>query len=313
MQSVTWAQEFNESREIYMDRTPIDMTGKVCLITGGTSGIGWVTASRLAQFGASVILVGRNRRRGRLAVSRLRDEHGIRTVEFIQTDLSSLQEVRDLVEEFHNRYDRLDILVNNAGTTLLTRRMSPDGYEMTLAVNHLSHFLLTNLLLDTLKSSAPSRVIHVSSGSHRRAGIQFDDLQSAKRYWIMDAYGQSKLANVLFAYELARRVEGTGITSNAVHPGFVSTNMGRDNGWFIHKLIRLAMRFSGISPEEGAQTILYLATSPEVECVSGKYFYEMKPLKSSAHSYDLDTARRLWQVSEQLVGLLPSQLGLHPA
>jgi NAD(P)-dependent dehydrogenase (short-subunit alcohol dehydrogenase family) len=289
-----------------MDLAPIDMTGKVCLITGGTSGIGWVTASRLAQFGASVIVVGKNRSRGQLAVSRIREEQGGHTVEFIQTDLSSLQEVRDLVEDFHKRYDRLDVLVNNAGTTLLIRRLSPDGYEMTLAVNHLSHFLLTNLLLDTLKSSAPSRVIHVSSGSHRGAEIRFNDLQSEKKYWIITAYGQSKLANVLFAYELARRVEGTGVTSNAVHPGFVSTNMGRDNGWFIHKLIRLAMRFSGISPEEGAQTILYLATSPEVECVTGKYFYERKPVKSSANSYDLDTARRLWQVSEQLVGHLAS-------
>jgi len=289
-----------------MDLAPIDMTGKVCLITGGTSGIGWVTASRLAQFGASVIVVGKNRSRGQLAVSRIREEQGGHTVEFIQTDLSSLQEVRDLVEDFHKRYDRLDVLVNNAGTTLLIRRLSPDGYEMTLAVNHLSHFLLTNLLLDTLKSSAPSRVIHVSSGSHRGAEIRFNDLQSEKKYWIITTYGQSKLANVLFAYELARRVEGTGVTSNAVHPGFVSTNMGRDNGWFIHKLIRLAMRFSGISPEEGAQTILYLATSPEVECVTGKYFYERKPVKSSANSYDLDTARRLWQVSEQLVGHLAS-------
>jgi len=227
----------------------------------------------------------------------------VETVEFIKTDLSVLQEVRELVDEFKTRYHRLDVLVNNAGTTLLSRRLSADGYEMTLAVNHLSHFLLTNLLLDTLKASAPCRVINVSSGSHRRGEIKFNDLQSEKKYRIMHAYGQSKLANVLFTYELARRLERTGVTANAVHPGFVSTNMGRDNGWFVHKLIRLVMLFTGISPEEGARTMVYLATSPEVKGVTGKYFYEMKPVKSSPRSYDPETARRLWQISEKLVGL----------
>ena len=289
-----------------MVTAPIDMTGKVCLITGGTSGIGWATAYELARFGASVILVGRNRKRGMLAVTRVQEELEVDTVEFIQTDLSVLQEVRKLVEEFKTRYHRLDVLVNNAGTNLLTRRLSADGYEMTLAVNHLSHFLLTNLLLDTIKASAPSRVINVSSGSHHRGEIRFSDLQSEKGYRFMRAYGQSKLANVLFTYELARNLEKTGVTANAMHPGFVSTNMGRDNGWIIHKLTRLIMLFTGISPEEGARTMVYLATSPEVKAVTGKYFYEMKPVKSSPSSYDPETAGRLWQVSEKLVALAPS-------
>jgi NAD(P)-dependent dehydrogenase (short-subunit alcohol dehydrogenase family) len=147
-------------------------------------------------------------------------------------------------------------------------------------------------------------VINVSSGSHKRADINFEDLQGEKKYWIMDIYGKSKLANVLFTYELARRLEATGVTANAVHPGFVSTNMGRDNGWLIHKLIRLAMLFNGISVKEGARTMVYLASSPEVETVSGKYYYEMKPVRSSRSSYDREAARRLWEVSEELVGIV---------
>jgi NAD(P)-dependent dehydrogenase (short-subunit alcohol dehydrogenase family) len=286
-----------------MDIAPVDMRGKVCLITGGTSGIGWVTAKELVQMGARVLVVGKNRKRGKMAAEAIRDEAGADTVEFFQTDLSSLQEVRDLVEVFKKEHSRLDVLVNNAGTTLINRRLSPDGYEMTLAVNHLSHFLLTNLLMDTLRSSAPSRVINVSSGSHWRGEINFDDLQSEKRYRFMRVYGNSKLANVLFTYELARRLDGVGVTANTVHPGFVSTNMGRDNGWFIHKMVRLVMIFSGISPQEGARTIVHLATFPEMVDVSGEYFYDMKSVKSSPGSYDLDTARRLWEVSEKLVGL----------
>lgn len=288
-------------KDIQMEIAPTDMTGKVCLITGGTSGIGWVTAYELARLGANVIVVGKNRKRGMVAVTRIQDGLRVDTVEFIQTDLSVLQEVRDLVELFKTRHQRLDVLVNNAGTTLLVRRLSADGNEMTLAVNHLGHFLLTNLLLDRLRTSSPSRVINVSSGSHWRGEIKFDDLQSEKKYRFMRVYGQSKLANVLFTYELARRLDGSGITANAVHPGFVSTNMGRDNGWFIHKMVRLVMLLKGISPEEGAKTMIYLATSPEVKSQTGKYFYEMKSVKSSSSSYDLETARRLWEVSEALV------------
>jgi NAD(P)-dependent dehydrogenase (short-subunit alcohol dehydrogenase family) len=286
-----------------MDGEPREMASKVCLITGGTSGVGLETASALAQQGATVLVVGKNEKRGSAAVARLSNVLGNNGIEFLKTNLSSLQQVQDLAEAVKTDYKQLDVLVNNAGTTLLRRRQSADGHEMTLAVNHLSHFLLTNLLLDTLKSSAPSRVINVSSGSHRRADINFDDLQSEKKYWIMDVYAQSKLANVLFTYELARRLEGTGVTANAVHPGFVSTNMGRDNGWFIHKLIRLAMFFRGISSEEGARTMIHLASSPEVDGITGKYFYDMKPMRSSRSSYDRETARRLWKVSEELVGL----------
>ena len=286
--------------------SPVDMKGKVCIITGATSGIGWVTAYRLSQWGATVILLGRDVKRGLAAVDQIRKECGNGNSEFIRTDLAAQQNIRQFVEEFMERYDRLDVLVNNAGTTLLTRKMSVDGYEMTFAVNHLSHFLLTNLLIDVLKASAPCRVVNVSSGSHRRATMNFDDLHGRSGYRIMRAYGQSKLANILFTYELAGRLEGTGIAVNALHPGFVVTNLGQDNGWLVHKIIRLAMRLKGISPEEGAQTILYLATSPEVEGVTGKYFYQMRPVKSSQNSYDPETSLRLWEISEKLTGLTTS-------
>jgi NAD(P)-dependent dehydrogenase (short-subunit alcohol dehydrogenase family) len=284
----------------------IDMNGKVCVVTGGTSGIGWVSAYTLAQWGAHVVMIGRDRKRGLEAVERIHQESRGGKAEFAPVDLSAKVEVQKFVDGFLENHDRLDVLINNAGTTLLNRKLSVDGYEMTFAVNHLGHFLLTNLLLDTLKDSAPSRVINVSSDSHRGAKIDFDNLQGQSGYWVFKAYGQSKLANVLFTYELARHLDGTGVTVNAVHPGFVLTNMGRDNGWLIHKLVRMVMRLKGISTEEGAQTILYLAASPEVKGVTGKYFYKLKSVKSSSVSYDLVTARKLWQVSEELTGLAAS-------
>jgi NAD(P)-dependent dehydrogenase (short-subunit alcohol dehydrogenase family) len=289
-----------------MALSPVDMSNKVCIVTGGTSGIGWVTTFQLAQWGATVLLIGRDLQRGLGAEERIRSEAGNRSVKFFQTDLAAQDQIHQFVSAFHQGYDRLDVLVNNAGITLLTRRLSEAGVEMTFAVNHLGHFLLTNLLLNTLKESAPSRVINVSSGSHRGAQIDFDNLRGESGYRGLQAYGQSKLANVLFTYELARRMEGTGVTVNAVHPGFVLTNLGRDNGWLIHKIIRLAMRLRGISSEEGAETLIYLATSPELERVTGKYFHKIKPVETSPQSYNSDTALRLWEISEELTGLGPS-------
>jgi NAD(P)-dependent dehydrogenase (short-subunit alcohol dehydrogenase family) len=286
-----------------MALSPLDMSTKNCIVTGGTSGIGRITASRLAQWGATVLLIGRDIKRGLEAEEHIRRESRNQNVRFFSTDLSVQSQIHHFVETFHQEYDRLDVLVNNAGVTLLTRRLSLDGIEMTFAINHLGHFLLTNLLLDTLKASAPSRVINVSSASHRGAKIDFDHLRGGSGYQGLRAYGQSKLANVLFTYELARRMEGTGVTVNAVHPGFVRTHLGRDNGWLIHKIIRLIMRWKGISPEEGAKTLIYLATSPEVEKITGKYFYRMKPMQTSLQSYDLEMALRLWKISEELTGL----------
>jgi NAD(P)-dependent dehydrogenase (short-subunit alcohol dehydrogenase family) len=217
-------------------------------------------------------------------------------------DFSDLAQVRQLAEEFKRRHSKLHVLVNNAGVLMITRRYSVDGYEMMFAVNHLAHFLLTMLLLDTIKSSAPARIINVSSGSHRRAKLDFDDLHGKERFHPGTFYGNSKLANVLFTYELARRLEGTSVTANALHPGFIRTNMAANNGWFVRLVLPL-IHMSSLTPEQGAKTNIYLASSPEVEGVTGKYFINCKQVPSSRASHNLETALRLWEESLALTGL----------
>lgn len=278
------------------------MQGKVCLVTGATSGIGLETALELARQGADVVLVGRNKQRGEAARHKVTKEGESENVKYFQADLSSREQVHALVRQFKAHFSRLDVLVNNAGTVILRRRVNSEGQEMTLAINHLGHFLLTNLLEDVLNASAPARVINVSSASHRGARINFEDLHSVKNYNGMRAYGQSKLANVLFTYELDRRWNSEAITVNALHPGFVSTNLGRENGWLFHALARMVM-LVGKSAENGAQTTNYLAISPQVDGVSGKYFKEKQEVRSSSLSYDIEVAKRLWEVSEELVDL----------
>ncbi len=206
------------------------MRGKLCMVTGATSGIGRVTAQVLAQAGAEVVVVGRNREKSEATVDRIKQQTGNSAVEYMLADLSSQTAIRQLAETFKRQHERLNVLVNNAGAFFLWRQESVDGIEMTFALNHLGYFLLTNLLLDTLKASAPARVINVSSGSHRGETINFNHFQGKRMYSGFRAYGESKLANILFTYELARRLEGTGITVNAIHPGFVATNIGTNNG-----------------------------------------------------------------------------------
>lgn len=278
------------------------LNGRICMVTGATGGIGAVTAQALARQGATVVVVGRSREKSVATVARIKEQTGNSEVEFMLADLSSQKEVRRLAERFKSRYRRLNVLVNNAGAIFRKRRETVDGFEMTFALNHLSHFLLTNLLLDTIKASAPARIINVSSESHRRAKMNFDDLQRRKKYGAMNAYGQSKLANVLFTYELARRLDGSGVTANALHPGFVATNFGENMEGIFGLFVRLFHLF-GISPEQGAQTSIYLATSPEVEDVTGKYFEKKKAVQSSKISYDKAIAKKLWQVSAELSGL----------
>ncbi len=278
------------------------MSGKICMVTGATSGIGAVTARALAQQGATVIVVGRNPEKAAATVDHIKQQTGNPVVEFMLADLSSQKEIRQLVQQFKSRYHHLHVLVNNAGSIFLARQESVDGIEMTFALNHLGYFLLTNMLLDTLKVSAPSRIINVSALLHERAKINFDDLQNQKMYIGVQAYPQSKLCNLLFTYELARRLEGTGVTVNALHPGVVATNLGVNNnriGRLLRRLINLAL----ISPEEGAQTIIYLATAPNVEAVTGQYFVKQKAVSSSEASYDRAAAKRLWRVSAELTGL----------
>jgi NAD(P)-dependent dehydrogenase (short-subunit alcohol dehydrogenase family) len=278
------------------------MRGKVCMVTGATSGIGLVTAQALARQGATVIVVGRNRERGVATVKRIQQETGNAAVDWMVADLSVQVQVRQLVREFRERFARLDVLVNNAGALFARRSLSVDGIEMTFALNHLAYFLLTNLLLDTLKASAPARIVNVASAAHRGAQINFADVQGQRRYSGWRAYAQSKLANLLFTYELARRLEGTGVTANALHPGFVATNFGRSNRGLVSLIIRVS-QLAAISPEQGAQTIIYLATAPEVEGTSGKYFVKLRVVPSSEASYDRDAAQRLWQVSATMTGL----------
>ncbi len=278
------------------------MKGKLCVVTGATSGIGRETALALARTGAAVVVVGRNREKSEFTVSSIKKETGNNAVEYMLADLSSQAEIHQLVESFKSRHDRLDVLVNNAGSFFLFRKESVDGIEMFFALNHLAYFLLTNLFLDTIEASAPARIINVSSGSHKRAMINFDDLQNRRGYWGPRVYGESKLANVLFTYELARRLDGTGVTVNALHPGFVATNMGANNGWIV-RLVRPLMNLKAIDVEEGARTPVYLATSSEVEGVTGKYFYKCREVSSSEASHDEAVARRLWQVSAEMTGL----------
>jgi NAD(P)-dependent dehydrogenase (short-subunit alcohol dehydrogenase family) len=276
--------------------------GKVCLVTGATSGVGLVTAQALARQGATLIVVGRNPERGAATVSRIQHETGNSAVELIIADLSAQAQVRRLASEVQRRFTRLDVLINNAGALFLRRQLSPDGLEMTFALNHLAYFLLTNLLLDHLKASPAARIVNVSSEAHRGARLDFADLQGQHRYRGWRAYARSKLANILFTYALARRLEGTSVVANALHPGFVATNFGRNNRGITAVFFRIA-QLAAISPEQGAQTIIYLASSPEVKGITGAYFVKKKAVRSSQISYDRSAADRLWQVSAGLTAL----------
>ncbi len=280
------------------------MNNKICLVTGATAGIGLVTARELARTGATVVGVGRNPDKSAAVAQHIREQTGNPNVEFLLADLSAQKDVRALAQEFRQRYARLDVLVNNAGAVYLNRQESADGLELTFALNHLSYFLLTNLLLDMLKASAPARIVNVSSRAHiRTAGLNFDDLQTRRGYMAMDVYGKSKLCNVLFTNELARRLASANVTVNALHPGLVATNFFLNNGW-LGQLARPILNLISISPDDGAKTTLYLATSPQVEGVTGKYFDDQqREAPSSKASYDQAAQLRLWQVSEQLTGL----------
>jgi retinol dehydrogenase-12 len=278
------------------------MTGKVCLVTGTTSGIGKATAEALARRGATVVGVGRNPEKCEATTRWIRQRTGRDDVDFLHADLSSQAEIRALVRRFHDRYGRLDVLVNNAGAGFMRRQQSVDGIEMTFALNYLGYFLLTNLMLATLRHSAPARIINVSSDSHRYVTLDFNDLQERNRYYGIRAYPRSKLAILLFTHELARRLEGTGVTANALHPGFVATGAFAFRGPVGWTLRQLSRRLA-VSPEQGARTSIYLATAPEVEGITGGYFEKERLSWPSRASLDEAAARRLWGVSEEMTGL----------
>jgi len=278
----------------------MQMTGRTVLITGGTGGIGNATALGLATMGAHVAIIGRDRERTDEAAREIRAAGGGQVDAFV-ADLSSQAEVRRAADEVLQRLERLDVLVNSVGGYWKTRHVTADGLERTFALNHLAPFLLTNLLLDRLRQSAPARVVTVSSNAQGMGRIDFADLQKERPYSGSDAYNQSKLANVLFSYELARRLQGTAVTANAVHPGLVNTAFGGEDPGRAQRLLVPLLRPFMKSPAHGAATSIQLASDPAMEHVTGGYFANSQAKRSSKQSYDESTAARLWQVSADLV------------
>jgi retinol dehydrogenase-12 len=281
-----------------------ELEGKTMLITGATNGIGKVAALDLAKQGATIVIVGRNPEKTARVVQSIQDQSNNPAVDGLIADLSSISEVRNLARTYHQKNTHLHVLINNAGGIFADRQVSVDGYEYTFALNHLAYFTLTNLLLDMLTADAPSRIINVSSHAHVGASLDFNDLQNERHYGYggYRAYGQSKLANLLFTYELARRLSGTGVTVNAVHPGTVATGFGHNNGGAMELGMRVFHQFA-LTPQQGADILIYLASSPEVEGITGKYWTHRKAITSSTQSYDEQSQKRLWVLSAQMVGI----------
>lgn len=278
------------------------MKNKVCVVTGASSGIGKVTARALSEMGATVLLVCRNREKGEATLREIRSKTKDAAAELFVADLSSQDQIKELAADIETRHSHIDVLVNNAGAINPSLKLTADNIETTFAVNHLTYFLLANLLLDQLKAPPAARVINVSSQTHRYGTINFDDLGLEQNFNPMKAYAQSKLANLMFTYELSRRLAGTRVTVNALHPGGIATNFGKNlNGiaGFFFRSFGFLLR----SPERGAETVIWLATAPELEGVTGKYFFDKKEIRSSKVSYDDEISKRLWHVSEQLTGL----------
>ena len=285
------------------------MNGKVVIVTGANAGIGKAAALKLAEMGAHIIMVARDEVRGRVAQSEVKTASGSTRVDLLIADLSSQQSIRQLATSIQHGYERIDVLLNNAGGVFGERRLTIDGIEYTFALNHLGYFLLTLLLLDVLKRSAPARIVNVSSNAHTGGHINFDDLQGERKYSAFGAYSQSKLANVLFTYELARRLEGTGVTANCLHPGFVNTRFGRDGdlGGLMSRVLGVIAPLMARTPERGADTAVYLASDPQLAHVTGKYFDARKDTRSTSESYDSAIAQRLWTLSEEMTGISKRQ------
>jgi NAD(P)-dependent dehydrogenase (short-subunit alcohol dehydrogenase family) len=278
------------------------MQGKVVVITGATSGIGQVAAERLAGMGARLVLVARDKGRGEAALARLRQQAPGAAHSIHYADLSRLAEMKRVTAEVAAAEPRIDALINNAGALFSSRHVTKDGLELTFALNHMAYFVLTHGLRERLLASAPARVVNTASDAHERAGLDLDDLQSANGYSGFKAYGRSKLWNILYTRELARRLAGTGVTANCLHPGFVATRFGDQSGGLLSAVVRMAKLFA-ISSEEGAETLVYLASSPEVANVSGAYFYQCRPATPTKEAQDDAAAKRLWLETAKLAGL----------
>ena len=278
------------------------MKGKTVVITGGTSGIGEIAAERLAQMGARIVLIARDKSRGEATLARLHERApGLgHTVHY--ADLARIPEMKRVAAEIAHKEPRIDVLINNAGAMFSSRRFTEDGLEYTFALNHLAYFVVTEGLRERLLASLPARIVNTSSAAHQGARLDFDDLQSAKVSGAMKAYGRSKLCNILFTRELARRLHGTGVTANCLHPGFVSTRFGDQSGGVISRFVGLAKLFA-ISPEKGAETIIYLASTAAVTETTGEYFYKCRPITPSHAARDDRAALLLWERSAALAGL----------
>lgn len=280
-----------------------DLAGKTMLITGASSGIGLEAAVKLARRGAEVVLVARDKAKTEAAVAEIKQRSSSQKVSHLLHDFSTMAAVRECAKEYRAKHSRLDVLINNAGGVSDKRKVTADGFEQTFATNHLAGFLLTHLLLDMLKKSAPSRVVVTASIGHRRGTMDFDDLHFEKGgYSIMGAYGRSKLANVLFASELSRRLAGTGVVANSLHPGAVATPIWSKAPFWAKPALAIAKLFM-ISPEQGGDTLVHLAAAPEAATMSGLYFEKNQPVKPSRAARDEAAAKRLWEVSEKLTGI----------
>ncbi len=282
------------------------MKDKVCIVTGSNSGIGKETTLALANMGAKIIMVVRNLERGEQARGEIVNETGNKTLVLMHCDLSSFESINKFTKEFLGSYDKLDVLINNAGAVFSKRQTTVDGFERTLAVNYLGPFLLTKKLLPLLKLSAPSRVINLSSGLHKSAKIDFDDLQSTKNYDGMKVYAAAKLMVIMYTYELARRLEDTGVTVNVAQPGFVATNLGRNSGSLLSYLMFKMVRPLQISAKKGAETSVYLASSEKVKGVTGKCFSKLKETATAQVSYDQEKQKLLWNKTSELLELPPT-------
>jgi NAD(P)-dependent dehydrogenase (short-subunit alcohol dehydrogenase family) len=278
------------------------MQGKTVVITGATSGIGEVAACQLAQAGARIVLIARDRARGAQTLQRLESIAPGRNHAAHYANLSRLAEMKRVAEAIAGSEPQIDVLVNNAGAVFATRQVTGDALELTFATNHIAYFVVTNLLLERIKATPGARIVCTASDAHKRAKLDFTDLTFEKGYSGFAMYGRSKLMNILFTRELARRLEGTGVTANCLHPGFVNTRFGEDSGGLMSLALRGAKKFA-LTPEEGAKTLVYLATSPEVTGVSGKYFHDCKAVAPTAEAQNDADAKRLWDLSAQLAGL----------
>jgi NAD(P)-dependent dehydrogenase (short-subunit alcohol dehydrogenase family) len=300
IRAATTRRQFMSEPEIARPNATERLKGKVCVVTGASSGIGKVTSRELARQGAKVIAVVRDRQRGESALAHIREAAAGCDVSLAICDFASQRSIRRLAAELLADHPAIHVLVNNAGGVLGERRLTEDGIESTFAVNHLGYFLLTELLLERLRASAPARIVSVASEAHRRGHLDWDDLSAARRFDSFRAYGTSKLSNIAFTFELARRLEGSGVTANAVHPGVVATNFGASGGSLMRLAVKLARPFFR-TEDKGADTIIWLASSPEVERVTGKYFIDRHETRASREASDPEIGRKLWEVSERLV------------